>query len=685
MKRLFLLICASMLLGAVSAQPHAQLHLIGAAIGDSIVLRWAVGNTDAWRVANEAGYILERTVLDGANKVVGRSAKRVSNDTIHPWPYAGLDKRLNKRDTLALVAAQCLYGKSMRSISANDDLIGALKQSDDEASNRHGFALIAADLSAQAANLLGWRWVDTDIKPTYKYIYTLRCAKLHGQVVSDTAFFVVKPLDFIALQPLPVPTVIQDEKTVSLRWKKETYISAYHVERSDDGVHFQRLTRQPYMEWQQPGINEKDSLAYVDSLGVNYKTFHYRLIGINPFAQLTPPSAAVKGMGVDRTPPPPPLKVQLRNPQPGVVELNWQNPAQEEPLKGLIVARAYDIAGPYGRLQEKLLPAQTTTYTDPKAPQFGTNFYTIGLVDTAGNIGWSPQVYVVMEDFAAPVQPVGLQGSIDTGGLIKLIWNIGPDFDLKGYGVYTANQADHAFVPICDSLLTDTVFQYRVDLHNLTEHIFFKIKAFDQNMRESVFSEILDLKKPDLVPPDAPVFDDYKVEERSVYLHWRPSSAKDAVSQRLLRRAVGGEWTELVKLPKAAATFTDTVIAAGETWEYALQALDDDGLRSALSFPVGVKIPPSARKKSIAAFTAIWNADKNRVQLRWTMNPGCESLLLYRAYGDGGLELCAKISGTSSDYFDDPGRKGKYTFALKPLYANGAEGVLSETVVVTIP
>jgi len=685
MKKIFLFLCITFaLFSSASAQPKAQLRMIGAAIGDSIVIRWAVANTDAWLVANHAGYILERTVLDASNQVVGKSSKRVSKDTIRPWTYASLEGRLKRTDTLALVAAQCLYGKSMRTISANDDLIGALQQGDDEADNRHGFALVAADLSPLAANLLGWRWVDRDVKPTYKYIYTLRCPSLKGQIVSDTAFFILKPNDFIALQPLAAPDVIQDEKTVSLRWKKETHISAYHLERSEDGIHFKRLTQQPYMEWQQPGINQKDSIAYVDSLGINYKPFYYRLIGINPFAQLTPASGIVAGMGVDRTPPPPPVSLQVSNPKKSTVELRWTNPKAEEPLKGLIVARAYDIAGPYGRLHETLLPAQTTLFTDEKAFQFGTNYYTVGLVDTAGNIGWSPQVYIVMEDFEPPVKPLGLQGSIDTTGLVKLKWNIGPDYDLKGYNVYVANQEDHPFIPLADSLLTDTVFQYRIDLRNLTEHIYFRIKAFDQHLRESEFSQILDLKKPDLVPPSAPVFDDYKVAERSVYLHWRPSNSKDAVSQLLLRRAVGGNWETLVKLPMPIATYTDTVIAAGESWEYTIQAVDDDGLRSPVSFPVGVKIPSYSKKKSISALSAKWDEDKRGIQLQWSVNTTCENILIYRAYGEEGFELCARLNGNTSTFFDSPKRKGKYSFALKPLYSSGSEGVLSETATVTI-
>lgn len=685
MKRIGLFFVLSALtIFEATAQDKAHLRLIGAAIGDSIVLRWAVSNPDGWMKANVAGYLLERTTLNAQNQVVGKSFERMGPDTIHPWPYSSLETRLNRKDTFALIAAQCLYGKTMRTASTEGDFIKALQQADEEATNRHGYAAMTADFSAQAADILGWRWVDKTAKKGQKYIYTIRCPMLNGRIWSDTAMFVINPKDYLPLGPMDPPTLVSGEKLVIVSWKRPSHLSAFYIERSSDGQHFERLNQTPFMDWTAPSKARADSLVWIDSLGTNYKSYYYRLVGINPFAQHTPPSPAATGFGADRTAPLSALIEKAENVKEGNVRIQWAMPPETEPIKGIIIARTVDPTLPFSALNQTLLPAISTEFLDENAKQFGTNYYAVGIVDTAGNIGWSPLFYAVMTDFAPPVQPKGLFGSIDTSGNVQLRWNLGPDFDLKGYQVYVANQADHDFVPLADSLITDTLFQYKIDLQNLTESIFYRVQAFDNNLKSSELSTMLEIKKPDIIPPEAPVFDDYKVSENAVFLHWRPSNSKDAVSQMLLRRTNGRNWETLAQFPNSIASYTDSIIVAGESWEYAIQSVDDSGLRSTISFPVGVKIPALTRKKSISALTAIWDNEKRGILLQWSLNLSCDHILVYRAYGEDGLELFARLAGDSRTFFDTPKRKGKYSFALQPLYANGSKGLLSDIVTITI-
>ena len=669
---IFFVLCISTLFG----QGKAHLRLLGAAIGDSVVLRWAVADYDRWMMANVAGYILERTTLDPKNQVVGKSFERLGPDPIRPWQYSVLEQKINRKDTFALLAAQCLYGKTMRTSQPNGNFIDALQQADEEALNRHSYAAMAADFSAHAADILGWRWVDKTAKKGNKYIYTLRCQLVKGQVVSDTAIFVIKPEDYAPLAPMDPPTLISGEKRVMVSWKRPPHLSAFFIERSADGQNFTRLNQTPFMDWTRSGVNKRDSLIWIDSVGVNYQPFYYRISGINPFAQVSPPSKATKGFAADRTPPLSPLITKGTNEKPGQVKIKWELPPVTETLQGIIVAKTTDPTMQYSQLHSGLLPPITIEFTDDKAWQFGTNYYTVGLVDTAGNIAWSPLFYAVMTDFAPPAKPLGLQGRIDTAGNVQLKWSLGLDLDLLGYQVFVANQADHDFVPLADALITDTVFNYKINLQNLTENIFYKVQAFDKNLKGSELSPMLSLKKPDLVPPDAPVLDDYKVDERTVYLHWQGAHAKDVATQLLLRRSKGQAWASIATLSATARTFT--LLSAGQYREYAIQAVDADGLKSEPSFPVAVKIPSALKKKRITTFTATWNEEKKYIQLQWQLAQSCDHLLIYRAYNDEGLELYARVTGNETVFFDRSPKKGAYKYALKPLFADGTEGLLSE-------
>ncbi len=684
---LFVLCTVALAQAQAIAQPKAQLRMIGAAIGDSIVLRWAVANSEAWTRANVAGYILERTVLNSQNQVIGRAYQPVSKDTIRPWRLAVLEKRMNRKDTFALLAAQCLYGKSVKPVGGTNDLVAALKNSDDELGARFGFPLIAADMSAHAADVLGWRWVDKHVEKGNKYVYLLRCASLDGKVVSDTAAYIVKPEEYLPIQAPEPPVLVSGEKHISLVWQKQPQFSAFYPERSEDGIHFQRLTSRPYMEWVPRERANQDSLTYVDSVGINYKPFYYRLVGINPFAQQTPPSASVKGMAVDRTPPPGPDQVVGENTGQGKVRLKWVNPSVTEPLLGIIIGKTPDPGDPLVRLNEKLLPTTALTFTDENAWQFGTNFYAVGMVDTAGNVGWSSLRYVVMTDAAPPVAPLGLSGSIDTAGNVQLKWHLNPDFDLKGYNVYAANQADHQFIPLANSLITDTVFQYKINLYNLTEHIYYKVKAFDQNLKESTFSAVLELTKPDIIPPDAAVFDDYQVNANGVYLHWRTSSSKDLSSQRILRRAPKANWETITTLPKDVVAFTDTMLRSGQIWEYAVQSVDDAGLRAEPSFPVTVKIPPTPKKQGLAKLRGFWDAEQKRIRLEWeSVPPAYARVLIYRSYNDSGLEMLKMLEQGIAQFEDTKATlPGTYTYALKPIYTDGSEGPLTDLVTIHKP
>ncbi|MBK8425941.1 MAG: hypothetical protein IPL27_08215 [Lewinellaceae bacterium] len=79
---------------------------------------------------------------------------------------------------------------------------------------------------------------------------------------------------------------------------------------------------------------------------------------------------------------------------------------------------------------------------------------------------------------------------------------------------------------------------------------------------------------------------------------------------------------------------------------------------------------------------AVWDEAKNQVQLSWQSDAAYDHLLIYRADADNGLELWAKVPGNTISFSDKPLRAGKFTYALKPLYAGGGEGFLSEEAVV---
>src|SRR5690606_4836265 len=78
--------------------------------------------------------------------------------------------------------------------------------------------------------------------------------------------------------------------------------TAYYIERSQNNLDFERLNKHPFVHGASADIPDQKYFIYTDEVE-NYTHYYYRIIGINPFGELSIPSDAVPPQGRDRTPP----------------------------------------------------------------------------------------------------------------------------------------------------------------------------------------------------------------------------------------------------------------------------------------------------------------------------------------------------------------------------------------------
>ena len=654
-----------------SALFTSKIGLMAKSYGDSVVLRWAPDKPGAWSIGNKIGYRIERVTFKADSTFDPAEFKLLEEQPIKAWPLDDWQKIIDPNDPnpYAAIAAQSLYGKSFNTE-------GIFEQADDY-KNRYSFSLLAADISPVTATALGLRYVDTSVAKNKYYIYRVFLAEPSKFYKTDTAYVVVNGPE----GPLPeikVSEVQENELKVNLLWDRELYgsiFSAYYIEKSEDGKNFTRLNKHPYIN---PLSNDftsnKKAIFYSDSLTENYKKYFYRIIGITPFGELSKGSNVIEAMGRDKTPPSPPSNIKTTHLGGTRVNITWKKPTKEPDLKGYVIGRSLNAGNDFQPLFTEPLPPNTTSFIDENANENGTNYYLVAALDTAGNGTSSLVSYAMIVDSLPPAAPQNLTGKIDSTGNVSLSWNLGTEYDLAGYMIYFSNAKDHVFTTLNNEPLQDSVYQDSIQILTLTEEIFYVIKAIDVSYNHSESSDTLRLIKPDLIPPSAPLFDNYKLSEEGVLLSWVPSSSKDVISYRLSRK----DTAEFQLLKEVSGdpieySFLDSTAVPGVVYTYSIVAIDDANLTSNSPDNLSVKLPDLSKVPPVSKMRVVTNSKTNTLKISWQYNHrGDYRFVLYKAINGGPFQSYKSIKGNINEFNDyDVKKEKQYEYVLKVHLKNG--------------
>ncbi len=657
--------------------------------GVRVVLRWAPSSFLAWDHGNTVGYHVERVRIDPQTPPTAPLRyERLTSQPVRPWPLETWRQRLpdpNARPQAA-IAAQMLYG-SPAPLQATDPFTAARRRAAEQ-ENRFSFALFAADLDSLAAEGLGLRYEDAAVEPGATYIYRVFAAAPHPTLRLDTAY--------VTVTVTPVPPAVPDftvrlepgDGQIRLCWdpRLAAYaFTAYFVERSDDGQHYQLLTETPLVQIEtRATLAENRELCFTDSTTVNYQTYHYRIYGIDAFAHRSRP-VEVAGMSRDLTPPPPPIIEEAEHVRESTVRLRWRIDTPSPDLSGFYIGISNSPDGPF-ELGEQL-PPSTREATDSRAISGINNYYVVLAVDTAGNLSSSMPRYIHLIDSIPPAPPTGLVARVDTTGILTLRWQPNREPDLLGYRVYRANQLDHTFTLETGFPLADTVFVDTLNLNTLTEAIYYRVVALDRNYNPSPPSEPIRVRLPDRVPPVSPLFTRVTPTDSSVILEWLPSSSPDVVRVHLYRKRPNELfWTEIAVLDSTARRYEDTTVRPERRYYYTLRAEDEAGNLSPPAPSVQARPYIRARRPPIANLQARYEARDRRIVLRWSyQETDPHWFVVYRSFNDAPLRRY-RSAGRRTRFEDlDLLGPGTYRYAIQVFFENGAASPLSEPVTVVIP
>jgi len=647
---------------------------------DSIMLRWAPSDAKTWRLANIYGYQLKRYTVVRDDKIPKQIDEvLLTEKVLKPAPVEIWEPFID--DKYVGVAAECIYSSFYKGVPTGGNPHIAYKKYKEE-QQRFSFALYAADQSLQAAELSGLYFADKTAKSNEKYLYKvyINCP---DSLAKDTASVFTGQSAYKALsKPIDLEANWQDHK-VSLTWNikflKHIY-NSYIVEKStDEGKIYQQLGDNAIVQVSDEGVDPY-FMSKNDSLPDNRTRFYYRVRGINAFGQMGPPSDSVFGTGrlpIDKAPVI--ISNELINNE--KIDLQWEYPEEmNDYIEGFKLYRSSSPKGKKKLVFEGKEAAQRAFMdTTPNM----TNYYRISVYKDKVEKLSPLTTYAARVDSFPPAQPEGGYGVIDSTGIVTLKWKPNTEEDINGYRVYRSNHLDYEFMLVGTSIVKDTVFKDTINIKTLTKKVYYKVRAEDIRQNQSSFSEVIAIKRPDIIPPESPLLKSIKNQEDKPLLTWVNSFSEDVVNHYVFRRNQSDSTytiiASLVKGESSVMSYEDKTVEKGNTYVYRIVAEDDSGLLSqpskTIQFIVDSGIEEQLRlKRRVLA---------DRVKLTWSIQSEKEvkRMIIYRAVDGGALKLYDHSE--QETYFDAQLSPGKtYKYAIKAIYKDDSSSQLSKTVVV---
>lgn len=583
-----------------------------------IRLRWAPSSIVGWELGIKYGYTIERFTIGDDQLTL------LTPQPIKPIPLSEMDPN---HPQVAIVA-EVIYGEK----PALDKSFGAFYETQNRNEWRMAMALLSCDLSTQAAKSAGLYFEDKNVEDNKRYAYRISLAQQAKNLLIDTAVVVAVPILFNKPREL---RIICADKTASLSWRKDNY-SAYIVERSTNGKDFHAISNLPLV-----------SPHFKDTLPANDHRYFYRIKGINAFGEYGPYSETISGIGISAVENRPALDTIIVH-QNQFIEIRWLLPGElKDQLAKIIVTRAENSKGPF--LPIAAFNKIIYSYTDQKPA--AANYYRIKGITKQGKPIYSFPYFAQLIDTIPPAVPTGLKGIVNDAGIARLNWHANIEPDLLGYRVFRANSLKEEFVELSKTILDQTTFTDTITLHTLSPDIYYKMIAVDKNYNTSPYSVAIKLKRPDTIPPSAPLFKKAFSTDTSILLAWVNSASEDAIQYALYRinikdssRVQVSAWdTKTMK-----TSYSDTAIQQGNTYYYQLLVRDDSGntaieTSSDIYFETGIRPP-----------IQIWKAEKqhNHILLHWQYHLPVKQYRIYRAKNNDLFTLYTTQEGSKTDFSD---------------------------------
>jgi hypothetical protein len=288
---------------------------------------------------------------------------------------------------------------------------------------------------------------------------------------------------------------------------------------------------------------------------------------------------------------------------------------------------------------------------------------------------------IMLEDSLPPRLPVRFEGKVHEDGSVHLHWSESTSDDVLGYRLFRANDPQEEFVMVSSETVQDTVFTDSVAVATLTEQVYYRIVAVDRRFNASDYSEILPLKRPDIVPPVPAQLTSLTAERRGIRLSWVASPSADLSEYVLLRwheNSTGYQVLRRFEGGDSSYSFLDSLVRPATTYRYLLRTVDDDGLSATRPF-LEVTALDAPSQNGVKNLSAEADREQRRILLQWDFHrqQKVTGYRIFRAVDDGPLRHYRL--GDAEPQFADRQLtiNRQYRYAVQAVMGDGSESNLS--------
>jgi fibronectin type 3 domain-containing protein len=570
--RYFLFLSCLLLFGASQAETQDTIK-VAVRINvqkDKIQLRWAVNNSTAWHFTNRNGFLIERYTVMRDGKILDTPEKTVLTSSPLKPPVLNDWQKIAMQDQYAAIIAQALYGKDFE-VSGGKKGIGEIIGLSQQQEQRYALAMYAADLSYPAALFAGWGYEDKSVSKGEKYLYRIVPVGQNARTHIEVGMGYAAAADY---ENLPKPfdlNAIWNSGSVLLSWNYQQLIeqyNAYYIERSEDGSQFRRINRNPLTN-----VSGGDRIFFTDSIR-NGQKYYYRVAGLTPFGETGPYSDTIQGCGKNQLAYIPIIKHVIPRDK-GGVDIEWTfDEVGNKSIKGFELQRSLNDKGNFETAIANISPEKRAIF---HGEPLAESYYRIAALPLQGDEPvYSFPFLLQMPDSTPPSIPVGLKGTVDSLGIVRLSWTANTEADMLGYRIYKGQTEGEELVPMNDVAVRTNSFSDTVSLNTLNAKVFYSVTAIDKRYNQSRQCSPINLLKPLKVKPASPYIAKCEAEGRAIRLEWIPGSDETIKAYSVWRGESNDEHLKQVcRIENPKDTFfVDTKISEGIVYKYEVRSIN---------------------------------------------------------------------------------------------------------------